>query len=98
VVKNAVADAELRSPEQSTVSFYSCSAHKPLNWCNKSGGFMSRLHQYDEHHLVARAGWLCAAVSGANDGVVSTASLIVGAALRTVGDPGRQRSDRRPRP
>ncbi|EAP90970.1 similar to nodulin 21 [Oceanicaulis sp. HTCC2633] len=39
---------------------------------------MSRLHQHAEHHLVARVGWLRAAVLGANDGIVSTASLIVG--------------------
>ncbi len=39
---------------------------------------MSRLHL--ESHLVARVGWLRAAVLGANDGIVSTASLIVGVA------------------
>ncbi len=33
-----------------------------------------------ERHLVARVGWLRAAVLGANDGIVSTASLIVGVA------------------
>lgn len=33
-----------------------------------------------ETHLVARIGWLRAAVLGANDGIVSTASLIVGVA------------------
>jgi VIT1/CCC1 family predicted Fe2+/Mn2+ transporter len=33
-----------------------------------------------ETHLVARAGWLRAAVLGANDGIVSTASLILGVA------------------
>ena len=33
-----------------------------------------------EHHLVRRIGWLRAAVLGANDGIVSTASLIVGVA------------------
>lgn len=33
-----------------------------------------------EAHLVSRAGWLRAAVLGANDGIVSTASLIVGVA------------------
>ncbi len=33
-----------------------------------------------EHHLVSRIGWLRAAVLGANDGIVSTASLIVGVA------------------
>jgi VIT1/CCC1 family predicted Fe2+/Mn2+ transporter len=39
---------------------------------------MSRLH--NEGHLVDRIGWLRAAVLGANDGIVSTASLIVGVA------------------
>ncbi|AZO54715.1 MULTISPECIES: VIT family protein [unclassified Mesorhizobium] len=39
---------------------------------------MSRLH--NENHLVSRVGWLRAAVLGANDGIVSTASLIVGVA------------------
>ena len=33
-----------------------------------------------ERHLVERIGWLRAAVLGANDGIVSTASLIVGVA------------------
>ena len=41
---------------------------------------MSRLHTHPERHLVARIGWLRAAVLGANDGIVSTASLIVGVA------------------
>lgn len=41
---------------------------------------MSRLHVHPESHLVARIGWLRAAVLGANDGIVSTASLIVGVA------------------
>ena len=39
---------------------------------------MSRLHR--ETHLVSRIGWLRAAVLGANDGIVSTASLVVGVA------------------
>lgn len=39
---------------------------------------MSRLHA--ETHLVSRIGWLRAAVLGANDGIVSTASLIMGVA------------------
>jgi vacuolar iron transporter family protein len=39
---------------------------------------MSRLHV--ESHLVERIGWLRAAVLGANDGIISTASLIVGVA------------------
>ena len=41
---------------------------------------MSRLNTHYERHLVARIGWLRAAVLGANDGIVSTASLIVGVA------------------
>ncbi len=41
---------------------------------------MSRRHTHAEAHLVKRIGWLRAAVLGANDGIVSTASLIVGVA------------------
>lgn len=39
---------------------------------------MSRLHIHREGHLVSRIGWLRAAVLGANDGIVSTSSLIIG--------------------
>ena len=39
---------------------------------------MNRLHR--ENHLVERIGWLRAAVLGANDGIISTASLILGVA------------------
>ncbi len=41
---------------------------------------MSRLRVHSERHLVGRIGWLRAAVLGANDGIISTASLIVGVA------------------
>ena len=41
---------------------------------------MSRLRLHPENHLVSRIGWLRAAVLGANDCIVSTASLIVGVA------------------
>lgn len=41
---------------------------------------MSRLHLHPENHRVDRIGWLRAAVLGANDGIISTASLIVGVA------------------
>jgi vacuolar iron transporter family protein len=41
---------------------------------------MSRRRQHSEHHLIDRIGWLRAAVLGANDGILSTASLIVGVA------------------
>ena len=37
-------------------------------------------HPHRENHLVERIGWLRAAVLGANDGIISTASLIVGVA------------------
>jgi len=36
--------------------------------------------RHPEHHRTHRVGWLRAAVLGANDGIVSTASLIVGVA------------------
>jgi len=39
---------------------------------------MERSHS--EEHYVARVGWLRAAVLGANDGIISTASLIMGVA------------------
>lgn len=39
---------------------------------------MPRSHR--ESHLVSRIGWLRASVLGANDGIVSTASLIIGVA------------------
>ena len=41
---------------------------------------MTRLRSHREGHLVGRIGWLRAAVLGANDGIVSTASLITGVA------------------
>src|SRR6185503_19903096 len=47
---------------------------------NKEEDVVSRLRIHREDHLVARIGWLRAAVLGANDGIVSTASLIVGVA------------------
>lgn len=38
-----------------------------------------------ERHAVARIGWLRAGVLGANDGIVSTASLIIGVAAASAG-------------
>jgi hypothetical protein len=43
---------------------------------------MSRMH--DETHLIGRIGWLRAAVLGANDGIISTVSLILGVASAAV--------------
>ncbi|NGM47875.1 VIT family protein [Rhodobacter sp. SGA-6-6] len=45
---------------------------------------MSRL-SHSEIHMVHRIGWLRAAVLGANDGIVSTASLVVGVAAAGTG-------------
>lgn len=41
---------------------------------------MTRMKGHVEQHAISRIGWLRAAVLGANDGIVSTASLIVGVA------------------
>ena len=37
-------------------------------------------HDHPEGHLITRIGWLRAAVLGANDGIISTASLVMGVA------------------
>lgn len=39
-----------------------------------------RRRRHRENHLIGRVGWLRAAVLGANDGILSTASLILGVA------------------
>ena len=41
---------------------------------------MARSHFHTERHQLSRIGWMRAAVLGANDGIVSTASLIIGVA------------------
>src|SRR5262245_29449765 len=41
--------------------------------------------RHSEGHRTARIGWLRAAVLGANDGIVSTASLVVGVAAAQTG-------------
>lgn len=41
---------------------------------------MRKWRIHSEQHLIGRVGWLRAAVLGANDGIVSTASLIIGVA------------------
>lgn len=49
---------------------------------------MMRGYRHIEHHAIERIGWLRAAVLGANDGIISTASLIMGvAAASTTRDP-----------
>ena len=46
----------------------------------REGPTLRSLHHHREQHLVERIGWLRAAILGANDGIVSTASLILGIA------------------
>ena len=41
--------------------------------------------RHTEKHRVLRIGWLRAAVLGANDGIVSTASLVLGVAAAGAG-------------
>lgn len=43
---------------------------------------------HPERHSIARVGWLRAAVLGANDGIVSTASLVLGVASANTGSSG----------
>jgi VIT1/CCC1 family predicted Fe2+/Mn2+ transporter len=51
----------------------------------KEGQDMAQARRHSETHLVNRAGWLRAAVLGANDGLLSTSSLIVGVAAASAG-------------
>lgn len=44
--------------------------------------------KYESHHRIHTVGWLRAAVLGANDGIVSTASLVVGVAAATIDRSG----------
>ena len=46
---------------------------------------MPRSRRHFENHLAGRAGWLRAAVLGANDGVLSSSSLILGVASAAAG-------------
>ena len=43
---------------------------------------------HSEHHRSHRSGWLRAAVMGANDGIVSTSSLILGVAAANTTQSG----------
>jgi VIT1/CCC1 family predicted Fe2+/Mn2+ transporter len=49
---------------------------------------MAALQGTTERHLLDRVGWLRAAVLGANDGIISTASLILGVASASAGRSG----------
>lgn len=51
-------------------------------WCQSQAGDRSPSSDpvFSEHHLVHRTGWLRAAVLGANDGIISVSSLLVGVA------------------
>lgn len=43
------------------------------------------VYKHDEKHYVRRTGWLRAAVLGANDGIISVSSLVIGIAAAAVG-------------
>jgi vacuolar iron transporter family protein len=43
-------------------------------------GRKAKAKRHKERHLISRIGWLRAAVLGANDGIISTASLVLGVA------------------
>jgi VIT1/CCC1 family predicted Fe2+/Mn2+ transporter len=58
-------------------------APEPRRYGAARKGTAMNAHQLSETHLVHRIGWLRAAVLGANDGLISTASLIVGVAAAT---------------
>ncbi len=45
--------------------------------------------QHPEHHFIHRSGWLRAAVLGANDGIISVTSLIMGMAASGATEPYR---------
>ncbi|HEY0901800.1 MAG TPA: VIT family protein [Micavibrio sp.] len=42
------------------------------------------VYQHNERHYVSRTGWLRAAVLGANDGIISVSSLVIGVAAAAV--------------
>ena len=48
------------------------------------------VYQRNLHHRTHRAGWLRAAVLGANDGLVSTASLMIGVTAAKAGGADAQ--------
>jgi len=53
---------------------------RELRQARNSATIVRQLSAHVEAHAASRIGWLRAAVMGANDGIVSTASLIVGVA------------------
>jgi len=43
------------------------------------------IYKHVEHHYVSRTSWLRAAVLGANDGIISVSSLVIGIASASAG-------------
>jgi len=52
----------------------------PSRAASRRARFAKTMSRHSEHHHSDRIGWLRAAVLGANDGIVSTASLVLGVA------------------
>ncbi len=46
---------------------------------------MNSKHHRKETHFISRVGWLRAAILGANDGIISVSSLVVGVAASPAG-------------
>jgi len=42
------------------------------------------IYKHEEHHYISRTSWLRAAVLGANDGIISISSLVIGVAAASV--------------
>jgi len=61
-----------------------CSRKQRLNPLSRPREAILSRTTHPERHSIARIGWLRAAVLGANDGIVSTGSLIVGVAAADV--------------
>jgi len=59
---------------------YQRDRHNSLSIHSRYHRIMRLFHRHTERHRTYRIGWLRAAVLGANDGIVSTASLVVGVA------------------
>lgn len=45
-----------------------------------------KMYKHEEHHYISRTPWLRAAVLGANDGIISVSSLVIGVAAASVAE------------
>jgi vacuolar iron transporter family protein len=79
IVTEVAITTEVGIPSVSRCATHSCaSEHVAARWPYATDGAPSVRHS--ERHRTERIGWLRAAVLGANDGILSTGSLVVGVA------------------